>query len=203
MPATPPWFGRLPDYSKRADTKVVIVDNQVLSYRLLDGRSDPDYDFLFLDPRVVLQIGRQVIDETLRSVGIDDKGTEPDRRGRPIRVGPETYRPGLPVALHQRMWEGQAQLQAQGKLILVGAFATPHQRMLYERLAALIEAACGRRMGPKDARVVADAMARRIPLYSGDGRARNALANGIRDVVLDAELRGAGLAGFAANMFLP
>lgn len=204
MPGTPSWFARLPNYSRRPDTKVVIVDNQVLSYRLLDGRTDADYDFLFLDPRVVMQIGRQVIDETLHSVGIDDRGIEPDRRGRPIRVGPETYRPGLPLALHQRMWEGQAQLQQQGKLILVGSFANPHQRMSYERLATLIHAACGRNMGPKDARVVADAMVRRIPLYCGDGRARHALSAGLsRDVVLNTELRGASLSGFAANMFLP
>ena len=203
MAATPTWFNRLPDYSRRSGTKVVIIDNQVLSYRVLDGRSDPDYDFLFLDPRIVLQIGRQVIDETLRSVGIDDKGTEPDRRGRPVRVGPVTYRPGLPIALHQRMWEGAAKLQDQGKLILVGSFINQHQCILYERLAALIEAACGRGMGPKDARVVADAIVRQIPLYSGDTRAQKALAAGINDAVLAAELRSAGLSTFAANMFLP
>ena len=34
-----------------------------------------------------------------------------------VQVGPVTYRPGLPVALRPRMWEGQAALQAQGKLV--------------------------------------------------------------------------------------
>ena len=59
-----------------------------MSYRLLDGRRTPDYDFLFEDPRVVIQIGRRVIQETLRSVGVEDTGIERDARGNPIRVSP-------------------------------------------------------------------------------------------------------------------
>jgi hypothetical protein len=179
-----------------------MIDNQVLSYRLLDGRTDPEYDFLFEDPRLVLQIGRQVINETLNSVGVDDRGIEVNRRGRPVRVGPETYRPGLPIALHQRMWEGQAELQSREKLVLVGQML-PAQRIVFNRLAPLIETACSRGMGPKDARVVADALVRRIPLYSGDVNARHSFSRGVLDPTLSAELRASGLATFATTMFVP
>ncbi|HEY0419903.1 MAG TPA: hypothetical protein VGC80_10320, partial [Acetobacteraceae bacterium] len=175
---TPAWLADLPEFGPRPGAKVVIVDNQVLSFRLLDGRSDAVFDFLFQDPRIVLQIGDQVINETLNSVGIDDKGTEPDRRGRPVQVGPATYRPGLPLALHQRMWEGQAALQAQGKLVLNRAML-PSQRIAYYKLASLTENACGRRMGPKDARMVADALVRRIPVFTADQRCRDAFAVGL------------------------
>ncbi|WP_426959757.1 hypothetical protein [Muricoccus radiodurans] len=202
--AVPAWFNRLPAYSRRPGTRLVIVDNQVLSYRLLDGHRDADYDVLFGDPRVVLQIGRMVIKETLRSVGIEDTGMEQDRRGRPVRVGPVIHRPGLPIALHRRMWEEQARLQDQGKLVLVGGFATEQQRILHDRFTALIDAGCNRNMGPKDAHVVAEALVRRIPLFCRDDRARRSFAAGVeRGGALAAELHAANLAGFAATMFLP
>lgn len=203
MPAsfTPDWFADLPLFRPGAAARVVIIDNQVLSYRLLDGRSDALFNFLFQDPRLVLQIGGQTIDESLHSVAVDDKGTEPDRRGRPVRVGPETYRPGLPVALHRRMWEQQGALLAQGKLFLARAMS-PAQRLVFDVLAPMIEACCGRRVGPKDARVVADALARRIPLFSLDNRLREGLAVGLLNPALAQELRRMGLDGFAARLFV-
>jgi hypothetical protein len=210
LTAAPSWFSRLPEFKPRPGTKVVIVDNQVLSYRLLDNRTNVDYDFLFSDPRVVLQIGRQVINETLHSVGIDDKGLKLnaddrpvlDAKGQPIRIGPVTYRPGLLSALHQRMWTGQAQLQERGKLVLVGAMY-PAQRIVYGRLTTIIENVCGKGMGPKDARVIADALVRKIPLFSADNRARDAFTKGIASTVLSAELCATGLTAFAASMFVP
>jgi hypothetical protein len=199
--ATPGWFERLPRFRPGSDARVVIIDNQVLSYRLLDGRSDPVFTFLFQDPRIILQIGGQTIDETLHSVAVDDRGTEPDRRGRPVRVGPETYRPGLPPDLHARMWQGQAALLAQGKLFLARAML-PVQRVAFNGLVPLIEAACGRRVGPKDARVVADALVRRIPVFTLDQRLRDGFTHGLANPVLAAELRRLDLAEFAAALFV-
>ena len=100
------------------------------------------------------------------------------------------------------MWTGIAQLQQRGKLMMVGGMY-PAQRIIYDRLAAIIENACGRRMGPKDARVIADALVRGIPLFSGDNRARTAFVRAMTGGVLSTELRNAGLTSFAANMFIP
>ncbi|RVT95682.1 hypothetical protein EOD42_15920 [Rhodovarius crocodyli] len=198
---TPAWFEGLPMFRQGGAARVVIIDNQVLSYRLLDGRSDEVFNFLFQDPRIVLQIGGQTMDETLHSVAVDDTGLEHDRRGRPTRVGPETYRPGLPAALNQRMWEQQGALVAQGKLFLARSML-PAQRLVFDVLAPMIHAACGRRVGPKDARVVADALARRIPLYSLDNRLRDGLAVGLLNQALARELQRLGLDGFAARLFV-
>ena len=82
---TPTWFNRLPQFRRGdANWRVVIVDNQVLSYRLLDGLAGPVFDFLFQDARVIVQIARQVIDgrcirwasSTPASnwIGADDRG---------------------------------------------------------------------------------------------------------------------------------
>jgi hypothetical protein len=200
---TPPaWFARLPPFPPRPERSVVIVDSQAMSYRLLDGRRTPDYDFLFEDPRVVIQIGRRVIQETLRSVGVEDTGIERDARGNPIRVSPEVLRPGLPGPLNQRMWQQQARLQALGKLVLVGAML-PAQAIVYQQLARRIEATCGRNMGPRDAEVLADALVRRIPLFCDDNACRRAFANGLASEALNMELRAAGLDGFAATLFVP
>ena len=199
----PAWFNRLPPFGPRPGTRVVIVDNQVLSYRLLDQRSTPDYDFLFEDPRIVLQIGRRVIQETLRSVGVDDTGIEPDARGRPQRVGPVIHRPGLPLHLHTMMWAGQARLQDEGKLILLGAMF-PAQAIVYDRLLRTIEVACGRRVGGKDASVLADALVRGIPLYTDDGNCRTAFLRATTaEPALAAELRALNLTQFASNLFVP
>ena len=93
-------------------------------------------------------------------------------------------------------------VQERGKLVMVGGMY-PAQGIIYDRLAAIIENACGRRMGPKDARVIADALVRGIPLFSGDNRARTAFARAMTGGVLSTELRNAGLTPFAANMFIP
>jgi hypothetical protein len=200
---TPAWFNQLPPLSRLAGRHAVMIDNQVLSYRVLDARSDPVLDFLFEDERIVLLIGRQVIDETLHSVGVDDTGIELDRRGRPQQVGPVVLRPGLPAALNQRMWEGVAALQARGKLVLAGlSQMTTEQRARYNVLAPMIEAASGRNMGEKDARVAADGLVRQVPIYTLDQRFRDAFQRAMLSAALQTQLTAYGLAGFAARLFV-
>jgi hypothetical protein len=201
---TPTWFNQLPQF-RRGDPnrRVVIVDNQVLSYRLLDGRSGPVFDFLFQDARVIVQIARQVIDETLHSVGVVDTGVEADRRGRPRRVGPVVLGPGLPAELNQRMWEALAALQSAGRVFLAGLTQmTPVQRQGYDILAPLIDTASGRGMGPKDARVAADALVRQIPILSLDQRFKDAFRRALPDPALQAQLNAFGLTAFAPNLFV-
>lgn len=200
---TPAWFNQLPQWGRSSGRLAVMIDNQVLSYRVLDGRSDPVFDFLFQDERIILLIGRQVIDETLHSVGVDDTGMEPDRRGRPRQVGPVVLRPGLPAELNRRMWEGAAALQARGKLMLTGLTQmTPEQRTHYNVLAPLIQAASGRNMGEKDARVAADGLVRQVPIFTLDQRFRDSFQRAAQGGALQAQLTAYGLAGFAARLFL-
>jgi hypothetical protein len=198
---TPAWFGTLPLFRPGGSQHVLIIDNQVLSYRLLDGRSDPLFTFLFEDPRLVLQIGGQTIDESLHSVAVDDSGMENDRRGRPVRVGPVRLRPGLPADKNQMMWERQGDLMMRGKLFLARAML-PAQRQDFARLWPLIEGACGRRVGAQDARVVADALVRRIPLLTLDARLRAGFAHGQADGALTGEIARQGLAGFLPRLFI-
>ena len=199
---TPAWFADLPDFTPRPCTKVVIVDSQVLSDPGSPTlRSDAAFDFLFQDPRIVLQIGDVVINETLNSVGIDDKGTEPDRKGRPVQVGPSHHRPGLPVALHQRMWEGQAALQAQGKLVLTRAML-PGQRSPITGWPRSSRMSADGEWGRKDARMLADALVRRLPVFIADQRCRDAFAIGLANPVLLAELKLHGLDAFAQRLFV-
>ena len=187
----PPWFAGLPLFRPGGTSRVVIIDNQVLSYRLLDGRSDPLFNFLFEDPSLVLQIGGQTMDEALHSVGNDD----------PTRPGPVMFRPGLPGPLNQRMWERQGDLVMRGKLFLARAMP-PTQRVAYAALWPVIEGATGRRVGGQDARVLADALVRRIPVFSLDLRLRAGFAVGLGNAALTAQLAQLGLAGFVGGLFV-
>lgn len=199
----PVWFDQLPQWGRQSGRRALMIDNQVLSYRVLDGRSDPMFNFLFEDERVVLLIGRQVIDETLHAIGVDDTGIENDARGRPHRVGPVVLRPGLPAALNQRMWEGMAALQGRGKLILTGlSQMTSEQRTRYHVLAPMIEAASGRNMGGKDARVAADGLVRQVPIFTLDHRFRDAFGRAAQGAALRVQLTAYGLAEFAAHLFV-
>ena len=197
----PAWFAGLPLFRPGGPQRVVIIDNQVLSYRLLDGRANPLFNFLFEDPSLVLQIGGQTMDETLHSVAVDDSGMEPDRRGRPRQVGPVTWRPGLPGPLNQAMWERQADLVMRGKLFLARAMPPP-LRVAYDALWPVIEGATGRRVGAQDARVLADALVRRIPVFTLDQRLRDGFAAGRPNAALRAELARLGLDGFVDGLFV-
>lgn len=199
--ALPAWFARLPVFAPRPDRRVVIVDNQAVSYYLLDGRRDPpELTFLFEDHRVILQIGRQVIDETLHSTAVIDSGMEPDRRGRPRRVGPTILGPGLPGAMNQRMWEGLAALQARGQVVLRGlAQMTAEDRNNYARLSLALHNAG---VSEEDARVAADALVWRIPLFTLDHRFRNAAHGALNNAGVAALIREFGRTDFAPSLFV-
>lgn len=200
----PPWFDRLPAFRPQPERRVVIVDNQALSYYLLDGRRDPpELTFLFEDHRIVAQISRQVIDETLHSTGTVDSGMDTDRRGRPRRVGPVITGPGLPVALQEKMWLDLASLQARGQVVLSGLTQmTPGQRAQYAELAAVIEQVSGRGMGGKDARVAADALVKRIPIFTLDARFRDTFGRVLNEEPLRACLAKYDLSAFAPGLFV-
>jgi hypothetical protein len=200
--STPEWFSRLPEFAPRPGHRVVIVDNQVLSYYLIDGkRDDPGSVFLMEDPRIIVQIGRQVINETLHSVGVADKWDEPDGRGGTRRV--VVPGPGLPPALHRRMWEQMTALVARDKLVLAGiAQMTAEQRIRYDVLAPLIANLSGGGMGELDARVAADALVRRIPIYSLDRAFRKAYRAALPKIQLAECLRDYKLTEFAAHLFV-
>lgn len=207
----PPWFARLPEFSRRPGHKTIIVDNQVFSYRFFgEGKPNRYRDFLFEDPRIIIQIGRQLIDELLHSVSVADDHLKRDKKnrpvldaeGHPVRLAPAAFAPGLPSKLHRTMWEQLGHLQEREKLVLVGAFATSEQWILFGRLSKSIEDSCGvNSMGPGDSRVIADALARRIPIFTEDKRQRDAfgfaLAN--RKAGLTKELEAVGLLDFARH----
>jgi len=200
-PYSAAWFEQLPRFRQQADQRVAIVDNQAISYYVLNGRRDPpELTFLFEDHRVVPRIGRRVIDETLHSTAVVDNGMEPDRRGRSRRVAPTILGPGLSGPVDQRMWEGLGALQARGKVVLRGLTqTTARDRNVYERLSlALFNAG----VSEEDARVAADALVWRIPIFTLDPRFRNAARGALTRAGVDGLITEFGLTAFAPNLFV-
>ena len=204
FPRDPPaWFNCLPMFESQPNRRVVIVDNQALSYYVLDGIRDHDLDFVFEDRRVIAQIGRQVIDEALHSTGVVDSGIELDQRRRPEQIGPKILGPGLPGELNEKMWRGVTLLQARQQLLLSGLTQmTAEQRARYETLATVIERMSGRGMREKDAHVASDALLRKTPIFSLDNNFYRAYHRALGEKPLQRCLAEYQLTEFANNLFV-
>ena len=156
----PAWFARLP-VSGRSGRRTVYADNNVLSNYLFETPTD-DARFLFEDNRIQVHLSRQVIDEALNH-------------------------PGLDVARRQQVWTRLGQLQQSGQVILSGTSAmTPPMLAAYRGLQPLLSRSG---LSVEDAAVVADAVVKRVPLYTQERRSRTGLENALRNPAVLAYLR--------------
>jgi hypothetical protein len=149
--------------------QLVAVDTNVWSDLFVRHNDTPAaraLQRLLDDPNAQLQIGRQQIDELLNN-------------------------PAFRVQDRSRMWETLGRLQDQGKLILAGTSRmTPTMLTQYQRLIPLLVAA---RVSEEDARVLADALVRRLQLLSRDDRFTNAIRGALNNPDVARYLRGEGL----------
>jgi hypothetical protein len=150
MLTSPPWLDRLP---LAAGKRTVCVDNDVISsYLFLRPPPTDEIRYLFESGNVRIQCGRQVIDEALNH-------------------------PGLPAASRRTAWESLGKLQANGRLYLSGATQmTPAMSAVYTELARLLAAT---NLSQTDARVLADAIVKRIPLLTLERRSKEGLAKAL------------------------
>ena len=131
--------------------RTVIVDNNVISTYLFRAPTD-EVRYLFESGNVRIQCGRQVIDEALNH-------------------------PGLDVTRRRKAWESLGTLQANGRLLLSGGTQmTPAMNAVYTELARLLAAT---NLSQPDARVLADAVVKRVPLLTLERRAKEALAKAL------------------------
>lgn len=160
--SAPGWAERLPSNSKHR--LLVAVDNNVLSNYLFEPVKD-NVAYLFGDPRIQIQISRQVIDEALNN---------------PVFDG----------AKRATAWKRLGELQENGKLFLSGTSQmTPGMLSAYKELAELLGKV---RVSEEDARVIADAIVKRVPIFTLDDR----LIRALRSAFLNREVH-AWLAGHA------
>jgi hypothetical protein len=164
MLTTPSWLDRLP---LAAGKRTVIVDNDVLSsYLFLRPPPTDDVRYLFESGSVRVQCGRQVIDEALNH-------------------------PGLNPNSRRTAWESLGKLQANGRLFLSGATQmTPAMSAVYAELARLLAAT---NLSQTDARVLADAIVKRIPLLTLERRSKEGLAKALANAAVQRHLTQHGL----------
>ena len=98
--------------------------------------------------------------------------------------------PGLPAELNQRMWEGLAALQSAGRVFLAGLTQmTPVQRQQYDTLAALIETASGRGMGPRNRGWLRTPWCGRFSFFPLDQRFKDAFRRALPNPALQTQGR--------------
>jgi hypothetical protein len=160
---TPAWSSKLPLIRGQ---RTVVVDNNAISDYYVRGYRNDDLHYLFEDATVRLFCGRQVIDEALNAPGL-----QPDTR--------------------RTLFEELGELQASGKLVLSGASQMPAVMLTtYQALAQLLATSA---LSAEDARIYADAIVKRIPLYTSERRNKLAIANAVRNRAVAAFLSGNGL----------
>jgi len=150
MSTPPPWFARLP-LSSRTGRRMIALDNNAVSNYFYEAPTT-EVRFVFEEPCIQINVGRQVIDEALNH-------------------------PGLAAARRPQIWAALGELQARGKLILSGtAHMTPNEQTAYRELQRLLTA----NLSQPDAFVVADAIVKRIPLLTLERRLRDGLERALR-----------------------
>jgi hypothetical protein len=150
MSTPPAWFARLP-LSSRSGRRMIALDNNAVSNYFFEAPA-PEVRFVFEEPTIQIQIGRQVIDEALNH-------------------------PGLAGARRPQIWTELGELQARGKLILSGVtHMTGHEQTAYRELQRLLQA----NLSQPDSCVVADAVVKRVPLLTLERRLRDGLDRTLR-----------------------
>jgi predicted nucleic acid-binding protein len=163
MMAPPPWFTKLP--LSRMGKRVVIVDNNVLSAYYIERQNKPELQFIFESPHVLIQCSRQVINEALA--------------------------PRMSPATRADIWRALAALQAQNRLFFSGTTQmTPQMLTIYNELTRLLRQA---NVSYEDASIAADAIVKRLPLFTLDRRFKNALAGALRNKGVQAYITSHGL----------
>ena len=168
----PPWFARLP-VSRRTGRRTIALDNNAVSNYFFEVPA-PEVRFVFEEPSIQIQIGRQVIDEALNHLG-------------------------LAAARRPQIWTALGDLQARGKLILSGVTQmTAHEQAAYQELQRLLQA----NLSQPDACVVADAIVKQVPLLTLERRLRDGLGRALRGPAVQAFLTGRGLPNTVAQILV-
>ena len=166
----PTWLTRLPLV---AGKRTVIIDNNVFSAYLFRTPVPDDVRWVFDDPTIRVQCGRQTIDEALNH-------------------------PELDVARRRRAWEQLERLQASGKLYLSGT--TQMTREMSELYSALAKQLAAANLSTADGRVFADAIVKRVPLFTLDKRAKDALARALNNQLVKQFLKAHSLPATVAEI---
>jgi hypothetical protein len=172
MSTPPPWFARLP-LSSRSGRRMIALDNNAVSNYFFEVPAS-EVRFVFEEPSIQIQIGRQVIDEALNH-------------------------PGLAAARRPQIWTALGELQTRGKLILSGVtHMTAHEQTVYRELQRLLQA----NLSQPDSRVVADAMVKRVPLLTIERRLRDGLERALRGPAVQTYLTRHGLPNTVAQILV-
>jgi hypothetical protein len=170
--STPAWFARLP-LSSRNGRRMIALDNNAVSNYFYEAPA-PDVRFVFEEPSIQIQIGRQVIDEALNH-------------------------PGLAAERRPQIWAALGALQARGKLILSGVTQmTGHEQTAYRELQRLLLANLSR----PDSAVVADAVVKRVPLLTIERRLRDGVDRALRNAAVQTFLTRNRLPNTAAQILV-